>query len=392
MKGLLWLLAAFALAVALSVALRENEGYVLLVHAPWRIELSINLFVILLAAGFVLAYLLTRLVVQTLSLPVYVRAFHARQRERKGRDALVHALQALYEGRFARAEKLASKSAELGTAPALASLVAARAALRLRNFAACDQWIARAKEADADWRQAVAAVQAELLIEERRFDEARAVLRELHAGGARHISTLVALLRAEQGLGNWDEVVRIARLLEKREAMPREALRSIVANARVAMFTGRAGRALDARALEERWRAIPESERQQPKIAAAAARAYIKLENCRGAQRIIEEALAGEWDPELVLLYGECREDASARIERAERWLSARPRDAELLLTLGRLCVQSELWGKARSYLEASLAISPSRAAYVALAGLCDRGGRVEEANRHYRAAAACSG
>ena len=389
MKGLMWLLAAFALAVALSLALRENEGYVLFVHAPWRIELSINLFVIVLAAGFVLAYLFTRLVVQTLSLPSYVRAFHGRQRERKGRDALVRSLQALYEGRFARAEKLASQSAELGAAPALASLIAARAAQRLRNFAACDQCIARAKEADADWRQAVAAVQAELLIEERRFDEARAVLRELHAGGARHIATLMALLRAEQGLGNWDEVVRIARLLEKREAMPREALRSIVANARVAMFTGRA---FDARALDEYWRAIPESERGQPKTAAAAARAYINTGNFRGAQRVLEDALAIEWDPEPVLLYGECRDDAAERIERAERWLSARPRDADLLLTLGRLCVQSELWGKARSYLEASLAISPSRAAHIALAGLCDRNGRAEEANRHYRAAAACAG
>jgi HemY protein len=387
MKSLLWLLAAFALAVALSLALRENEGYVMVVHAPWRIELSINLFVVLLAAGFVIAYIATRLVVQTLSLPSYVSAFRARQRERKGRDALVRSLQALYEGRFARAEKLASQSAELGAAPALASLVGARAAQRLRNFAARDRWVARAREADADWRQAVAAVQAELLLEERRFEEARAVLRELHAGGAKHIATLVALLRAEQGLGNWDEVVRIARLLEKREAMPREALQSIVVNARVAAF---AGTTLDGRALEERWRAIPEPERAQPRIAAAAARACIRLGSCRGAQRILEEALAGEWDPELVLLYGECRENAGARIERAERWLSARPRDAALLLTLGRLCVQNELWGKARSYLEASLAISPSRAAHIALAGLCDRDGRGEEANRHYRAAAAC--
>jgi len=65
-------------------------------------------------------------------------------------DSRDHAIRAIksdlvLEG-IARAEKLASKSAEFGTAPALASLVAARAALRLRNFAACDQWIARAKE------------------------------------------------------------------------------------------------------------------------------------------------------------------------------------------------------------------------------------------------------
>ena len=384
MKGLLWLLAAFALAVALSIALRENQGYVLIVQAPWRIELSINFFVVLLAAGFIIAYLATRLVAQTLSLPGYVRAFRGRQREQKGREALVGSLQALYEGRFARAEKLASQAAGLGTAPALACLVGARAAHRMRNSAGCDQWVAQARESDADWRQAVAAVQGHLLLEERRFGEAREVLRELHASGARHIATLQALLRAEQGLGNWEEVVRIARLLEKRDAMPREASRSIIANARVSMLS----KAFDAQALSARWAAIPEAERRQPRIAAAAARAHARLGNHQGAHRIIEAALGAEWDSELALLYGESGEESLSRIERAERWLPAHPQDAELLLTLGRLCASAELWGKARSYLEASLAVGPSRAAHIALAGLCDRTGRADEANRHYRAAA----
>ena len=59
-----------------------------------------------------------------------------------------------------------------------------------------------------------------------------------------------------------------------------------------------------------------------------------------------------------------------------------------LLLTLGRLCVQRKLWGKARSYLEASLAVQPSREAHVALAALFDQIGSAEDANRHYRASA----
>jgi HemY protein len=90
-----------------------------------------------------------------------------------------------------------------------------------------------------------------------------------------------------------------------------------------------------------------------------------------------------------VLLYGECQDiDAIARIECAERWLADHPRDAELLLTLGRLCTQTQLWGKATSYLEASLAMQATRAAHIALARVHDEMGRTEDANRHYRAAA----
>ena len=80
--------------------------------------------------------------------------------------------------------------------------------------------------------------------------------------------------------------------------------------------------------------------------------------------------------------------EAARRIERAEKWLKTNPRDSMLLLTLGRLCAEQELWGKAQSYLEASLAMQPTRAAHIALAQLLERIGRVADANRHYKASA----
>ena len=123
--------------------------------------------------------------------------------------------------------------------------------------------------------------------------------------------------------------------------------------------------------------------------AGAAARAWMQLGDRGAARAVIESALAENWNPELVLLYGESAgDDAIVRIERAEAWLKARPQEVELLLTLGRLCLRRELWGKARSYLEASLALHPGREAHVALAQLCDRIGLGEEASRHFRAAA----
>lgn len=386
MRGLLWLLAAFALAAAMSIVMRENEAYVLLVYAPWRVELSLNLLVVVLMIGFVAFYFLVRIVSHTLQLPAYVRTFRAREQERKGRDALAQSLQMLYEGRYGRAEKYSAQAYALGGTRALAALIAARAAQRMRKFSLRDSWVARAREADPEWRQAALAVQADLLLEERRYDDARAVLRELQAGGARHIATLTALLRAEQGLENWEEVVRLARLLDKRQGMPTEVLQSIVGNAVIAMLSRKA---LDARALAEFWRSVLVPEQRLPRIAAAAARAWLQLGDYRSARRVIEDSLAADWSTELVLLYGQCGEDdAIERIERAEGWLKSHPRDAELLLTLGRLCARRELWGKARSYFEAGLALNAGKEAHLALASLCERTGRDAEAQHHFRAAA----
>ncbi|MBM3347249.1 MAG: heme biosynthesis protein HemY, partial [Betaproteobacteria bacterium] len=269
----------------------------------------------------------------------------------------------------------------------------ARAAQRVRDTQRRDLWLGRADESgkgedkDAgDWSRAALATRGELLVDERDFDAARAVLRNLNETGPRHIATLLLLLRTEQGLGNWEEVIRIARLLEKRSGLPPEALAGILVRARVALLQQRTH---DRKALDQHWRDIPEAERRQPALALAGARAFMQQGDCRSAHAIIEDVLAHHWSPNLVLLYGECiDEDALQRIERCEAWLKKRPRDWLLLLTLARLCAQRELWGKAQSYLEASLSVQPTRAAHVALAALFDSIGRADNANRHFRAAA----
>ena len=54
-KTLFWVIALFALAVGLVVAARYNDGYVLIVLPPYRVEIALNLLLVLLAGGFVAA-------------------------------------------------------------------------------------------------------------------------------------------------------------------------------------------------------------------------------------------------------------------------------------------------------------------------------------------------
>lgn len=384
MKGLLWVLGVFAAAVALSLLL-QGEGYVVVVAPPWRIEASLLLALAAILLLFLVAYLLVRLVSHALRLPVHVRAFRSRQRERGAHTALVAALQALFEGRYGRVEKLANDVWQGPESRALAALIAARAAHRRRDVERRDAWLEQAS-IEPEWRNARLAVKAEVLVDDRRFEEARAVLQELHANGVRHLATLNLLLRCEQALGNWNEVVHLARLLEKREALSHEARQTIVTRAHIAQLSRISH---DAATLNDYWRSVPAAERTHPRVATEAARMFLRLGENQSARRVLEEALEANWESELALLYAESAEaDTLARIQRAEQWLQDHPRDPWLLLALGRLCTQSELWGKAESYLNASIAAQPSREAHVALAGLFSRIGRPEEADRHFRASA----
>ena len=387
MRGLMWVLAVFALAVGLSLAAHLNDGYAILVLPPYRVELSLNFAILLVLAGFTLGYLLLRLVTHTVRLPLHVREFRERRRVEKGRAAMLAALQALFEGRYARAEKAAAGAYELGEAPALSALIAARAASEMRELERRDQWLARAESHDADSRQARLAVQASLLLDDRRYEDALEVLRELSESGPKRISTQRMLMKAHQRLGHWDEVRRLAAALGKRGVLVEVAATQLRISAQIEALRQQAG---DAAQLAARWQRT--EDKLDARIARTAAQLFIARGDCRRAHEIVEAALQAGWNEQLILLYGDCLgADVLAQIERAENWLKARPRDRALLLTLGRLCLQQELWGTAQSYLEASLSEEASRSAHIALAQLFDRIGRPEDANRHYRAGAAAN-
>src|SRR5258706_14899252 len=87
MRGLFWLIAVFAAAVAFALAGRLGEGYVLVVYPPWRIELSLVFTLLALAATFGLAYLATRLFGHAFALPAQVRAFRERRRRAHAQSA-----------------------------------------------------------------------------------------------------------------------------------------------------------------------------------------------------------------------------------------------------------------------------------------------------------------
>src|SRR6185295_19684613 len=347
---------------------------------------------LVLAAAFGLAYLATRLIGHTLALPAQVRAFRARRKREQAQSALASALQCYFEGRYARAEKEAALAWETGAAPGIAALIAARAAHQMREYERRGQWLERAAATGESLHAARLLTQAELALDERDFIGARDALRSMHGTGPRHIAAARMQLRAERGAQNWEEVLRLATLLAKRSALPPAIAEEYRVQAHIELLGRDAG---DRSALESRLRRTPATDLAHPRVAAAAARRAAALGEAPLARELLERSLAAEWNAALVGLYGDVEKfepqmrqnEARARIERAERWLREHAEDAQLLATLGRLCMAADLWGKAQNYLEASLSFAPTRAAHLELARLAEREGRAAEAQKHFRSA-----
>lgn len=380
LRALIWIVMIVAIAVGLTLLARYSTGYVLVVSPPYRVELSLNLLLLLLAAVFIIFYLIVRMFAATTRLPSQVREYRAARRRRKARATLATALHEYFAGRYARAEKAAQRALDMGEQPDLSAVLAARAAHGLRAYERRDGYLARAAAAAGGDQPMRMVTEAELLLDQRRSEEALEVLQRLPR---RHTAALRLELTAQQQLRNWDQALALVNELQRRKVFDADQATQI---RRVALVENLTRKALDVTALEEAWRKVPAKERTDNRIAGAAARCFIALEGCAQAYRVIEEALESNWDSDLVALYAECDGgDALRRIERAESWLKSYPRDAVLLLSLGRLCSAQELWGKAQSYLEASIAVEPTYSAHLSLAGLHEKLGNQEAAQLHQR-------
>lgn len=389
MKTLLWLIGLFSLAVGLTLFAQINTGYALLFMPPWRVELSLNVFIIVLTVFVTALYFGLRIVAELTGLPGRVRAYRNRRRANAGlkieRDALI----AFAEGRYQRAEKMATEAMSMcrnDEAFAVNALLAARAAHLIRDFERRDHHFESLRQRLGPSHLATAMTMAELLLDEHRFGEASMALEEARAISPKLTAALRLELRLRQAEGNPDAVLKLIEQLARAEALDEEQVRRLRVHACLQKLRQQQ---MTVRELAEWWRRLPVEDRAHPQLVQALAESYDSLGEPDLAGAAIEAALEISWSSELSDKYGTLKLEGEAlekQLAKAESWLAQHPDDHRLLLTLGRLCRARALWGKAQNYLEASIAVEPTAVAHAELGQLCEQLERNNEANRHYRA------
>lgn len=396
MRIFLWLIALFAAAIGLAVATRFNLGNVVFFYPPYRIDLSLNFFILLEALLFVLLYVVIKTIRVTQRMPARVMAYRREKRERKGNLALREALKSFLEGRFGHAEKAAMRASDSPDNAGLAALIAARAAHLMQQTERRDTWLA-AVEGDETLKTARLMTAIELLVDERRPEKALEVVKELNANGTRHIHALRMALKAHQRAGNWAEVLRLVYTLDKNKAL-HPALSSRLRE--LAYHDVLTDPSHDAESIRAAWRAIPSEDKIKVPVAVDAAAAFNGCGLHAEARGIVEKAIAIEWDERLLRAYRASAAEASSpallsQIERCEAWQAKHIHDAELSLTLGSLCLRQSLWGKAQRHLEQALvdADTPQQVqeTHLRLAQLHQALGQTEQAASHYQQCALAS-
>ena len=412
MRLAIWFVLLFAVAVVAAATFGTNDGLASFYWGAWRLDLSLNFFILVLIATCFLLVAVIQGINSLVGLPRRAREWRTARRDRTGQAALREALAQYFGGRYTRAQKSAQRALAIqAETPELAQdneftvlghLLAAGSAHRLQNRAARDEALRRALDlshgspAARSAEEGARLLAAEWALDDRDAPRAIELLNALPIGVARRTHALRLKLQAARLGRQPQEALKTARSLVKHQGFSSVAAAGLVRSLAFESLDT----VHDADQLRRLWTSFDGADRRDPFIAARAALQASALgapEDARAWLRPFWEQIGalGAEDRAAVAaaLAGSVRGIGPEWLPRLESALQVLPRDGAVALAAGKALAARGLWGKAKSLLEQAaddpaLAVGARRDAWIALAELAVQEGHAARASQCYEKAA----
>lgn len=383
------LLAGGVLFWAMSYA----QGFIMIAIGNRVIQLSLWMTVVALLVLWCALRLVNR-VMWSAARPG-LEAWRNRRQSRleKDRRQVLRGLESYYEGRWLDAKQGLVKSASNSEAPALNYLVAAEAAAELGNEQEAEDILATAEKEVGSDSIALMLARARVLMRGREYGRAAAVLRRAQESHPRQPYVLSLLKEVLVQQQDWEHLEKLLPDLRRAKVEPGDRLDELEIRTRSGVLSN----FLDndeviepiARHLETLsllWSSTPRAMRKNPELLALYCEALDKVGEHKRAETQLRQQINREWNDTLVLVWADIGVSQLARkITIAEAWLKDHNDSPELLLALGRICRRSELWGKAKDYLERAVKIDGSPQAYGELAAVMEQLGERSKSDEYYQ-------
>ncbi len=347
----------------------KDPGYVLVSYADTVVETSlwVALFLIflLMASLWALGYLM-RSVNQGQR---GVVRFLSGRKIRTARSQTVRGLLVMAEGRWQEARKMLLDAAPKAETPLINYLNAARSAHELGEREDRDQQLKRAHESTPGAQFAVTLTQAEFNIDDGQHEQALAALLRLRKRAPKHSAVLNMLAQCYRALEDAEALSELMSDLRKSKAVSEEEFSDLEA------WIWRTRLQKDAQSdnkVGAAWKRLPKHLRTDESVLLPWVDALIAAPSHQAAEEAIRTSLANTWSGVLARRYGLLDDaDAAQQLLVARKWHKERPNDADVALTLGRLCLRTGEFEQAREYLETSLRLDSRTETYGELGRLC---------------------
>lgn len=362
-----------ALWVTLYLGFPGDPGYLLVAFGDYTFETS--LFALLVAVGVL--YLVARLLVFVFRLVNPLRWFRAGKRlanrRRSGqRSRTVEGLLYLTRRNWKSAYNTLLRATRDQDSSVINYLAAAVAAFEMGDR---ETWIRCLNKAEQEYPSAhstIHTLKAQLLYRSGQLEQCLAMLEMLRRTALNDEPLLRLLKDVYVDLEEWQKLADILPALESNGIIDEEERARIDKQILVEQLQELVERSQEQddrddllKGLEKRWKKAANAYKQDEVVVQGYVQLLFELDAREEAAKVIEQALNKRWSRVLIRLFGELDYGISPnQLLVAEHWLKSRPADADLLLTLARLAMRNQLWGKAREYYRASIKIAPSTAAY----------------------------
>ncbi|HID82952.1 MAG TPA: heme biosynthesis protein HemY [Chromatiales bacterium] len=385
MRVLFILLAVLLVTAVVTLLALNNPGYVMLGYGKTSLEMPLIDFLVILAGAFLAFYFLVRFLTLMRKTPKKLRGLREKKQINKSRKGLTHGLIEMAEGNWAKAEKQLVSSAKTGDTAMLNYLAAAHSAERQNASDRRDEYLRLASETSPDARVAVGLTQAELQIRQKQYEEALASLQQLEEIAPKHPQVQKQLAKLLYQLQDWDRLYEMLPGLNKNQIITTEEFNKIQKDVATGLIeqTGQTG---DAAGLDELWKNLPKSAKQEAEIIAAYTRQLIRVGGSERAEPLLRKSLNHQWDDRLAAVYGLLQlNNPKPALKQTEKWLHDHSDSADLLMAAARFSAQAKLWGQARSLYQESLNLKPQPRTYAFMGELLETMGEAEAARTAYQ-------
>jgi HemY protein len=384
MNRLFYILLISAVTITGFSMYKQNDlGHISFSFANFSFETNLLVF----GAALLSCLFVVLLVINSYLLIKNVFVYFSKRRKQRLKEkvnlSLSQGLIKYAEGRFEQAEKILLQQVERSENRLLIYLSVARAAQQLGAHDRRDEYLYKAQVEAPDADIAIGLTKAELQLAHNQNEQALATLRQLNIITENHPYVLTLLANTYKHLQDWDNLKNILPALKKHSNLSTESFLGfeiMVCNGQLSkLATAAKLEHSGSQALISFWSDTPEHLKTIPDVTELYARQLIFVDAAGEAENILRLYLNQNWQESTIILYAELDVMVdSKQLEIVESWLNTHQQNAYLLLALGKMCIHRSLWGKARSYLEASITINPMPQNHLKLARLLEE--HMEEA------------
>ena len=385
MKRLAFVVAVLFLAFVIVWLASVDPGYVLIARKPWSVEMSLTVFTVIAIISIGAFYFIIRLLTRARGIPADVAGWRQRRHAKQARLALNQGLGLLAACDWPQAEAQLLAGLRFSEAPVINYIGAAIAAQGQGDIRKRDNYLAEAGKIAPEYGIATGMSQAYLQHLANQQEQALATLTGLRNRAPENTAAMKLLKDTYLALHDWTGIMNLLPDLKRYDALDKNEITQLEIETYTALLTlSLPSGSLEV--LQQAWRNIPDQLKGHPKLLALYVGKLIEQGEHDDAEKLLRKSIEKEWNPALVRLYGSAvSQQIGRQLENARSWLVARPKDPDLLLTLGKLALENGDADSAQDYLKSSLDIRPDAETWYQLGRSYERENKNSEAMDAYR-------